>query len=129
MISFRNDNPGRHLCILIALVIPFLITWGTLRAWPAASQVLPAFGSGPYIPVWYSYRSHSTDGGPTFEQKSITYIAPSASFSTFSSFQVTTSGSKVEVKEIPSGLFHAVASYFAIYFFLFLCLFRIGPKR
>lgn len=129
MIAFRNDNPGRHLCILIALVIPSFIAWGTLGTWSAASQVLPAYGSGPYIPVWYSYRSHSADGGPLFEQKSVTYIVPSASLSAFSTFQVMATTSKVEVKEIPSGLFQTVASYFAIYFFLFLCIFRIGPKR
>lgn len=129
MITFRNDNPGRYLCILIALAIPFLIAWGTLATWPVASQALPAFGSGPYIPVWYSYRSHSTDGGPIFEQKSVTYIVSPASFSTFSTFKVTASDSKVEVKEISSGLFQAAVSYFAIYLFLFLCLFRIGPKR
>lgn len=129
MISFRKDNPGRHLCMLLAFSIMTLISWGTIATWPVASQALTAYGPGPYIPVRYSDRSHTANGGPVFEEKSIEYILPSVSFSTFSTFRVTAADSGVKVEEIHSGLVRVAAGYLVIYLFLFLCIFRIHRQH
>jgi hypothetical protein len=95
------------LCSLGILAYFSLIGWGVLHPWAVAQEQLSTVGSGPYIPLSYSY-STKTVGDTTDEERIQSYIVVSQISRSASTFKVREHNSVRSVEVVPFGLLYFV---------------------
>ena len=101
-LSARTETLLWSLAVIFLVV---LIAIGTLSPWPAANEKLKTIGSGPYVPLSFAYRSHTSES-TTHTHRSQTYVVASQIGKSLSTYRVVSDDEVVTVEEVKFGLLY-----------------------
>ena len=104
----QQQTPSKAEIVLWTLgvvLVPTLITYGTLNPWSEAVAKLEPIGQGPYVP-YAAWWSSSTVGDKTKVERGQMYVVPSRMLDSSSTYEVREVNSVVAVEEVKFGLFY-----------------------